>query len=53
MLLEGLYDEGSPLSMLLGVRHDVMGEIIWKQMLVSKWQAFPVTSGWMDKCALQ
>jgi len=41
VLLEGLYDEGSPLSMLRGVCHDVMGEIIWKQMLLSKWQVFP------------
>ena len=40
-MLEGLYDEGCPLSMLLGVRYEVMGEIIWQEMLVNKWQVFP------------
>ena len=41
VLLDGLYDDESPLSMLHGsLRQDVMGEIIWK-MLVAKWQVFP------------
>ena len=30
VLLDGLYDPDSPLSMLLGVRTNVMGEIIWQ-----------------------
>ena len=42
VLLGGLYDEESPLSKLHGsLRLDVMGEIIWKQMLLEKWQVFP------------
>ena len=42
VLLDGLYDEESPLSKLHGsLRHDVMGEIIWKQMLLERWQVFP------------
>ena len=40
MLLDGLYDPDSPISNLLGVRTEVMGEIIWP-MLVTKWQVFP------------
>ena len=41
VLLAGLYDKESPLSMLHGgLRQDVMGEIIWK-MLVAKWQVLP------------
>ena len=44
-MLDGLYGvhppEGSSLSMLLGVRQEVMGEIIWQEMLVKKWQVFP------------
>ena len=30
VLLDGLYDPDSPLSMLLGVRNEVFGEIIWQ-----------------------
>ena len=30
VLLDGLYDSDSPLFMLLGVRNEVVGEIIWK-----------------------
>ena len=41
VLLDGLYDPGSPISKLLGVRTEVMGEIIWKKMLVENWQIFP------------
>ena len=38
VLLDGLYDPHSPLSMLLGVRNEIMGEIIWqvcRQIVVS------------------
>jgi len=45
VLLDGLYDSDSPISKLLGVRTEVMGEIIW-QMLVEDWQIFPET--WKD-----
>ena len=41
VLLDGLYDHDSPLSMLLGVRTEVVGEIIWKEMLVWNWIIFP------------
>ena len=30
VLLDGLYDPDSPFSMLLGVRTEVVGEIIWQ-----------------------
>ena len=40
VLLDGLYDPDSPISKLLGVRTEVMGEIIW-QKLVQNWQIFP------------
>jgi len=40
VLLDGLYDPDSPFSKLLGVRTEVVGEIIW-QKLVEKWQIFP------------
>ena len=40
VLLDGLYDSDSPIFKLLGVRTEVMGEIIW-QMLVENWQIFP------------
>ena len=40
MLLDGLYDPDSPISKLLGVRMEVVGEIIW-QKLVENWQIFP------------
>ena len=40
VLLDGLYDPDSPISKLLGVRKEVVGEIIW-QKLVENWQIFP------------
>ena len=40
VLLDGLYDPGSPISKLLGVHTEVMGEIIW-QMVAWNWQFFP------------
>ena len=40
VLLDGLYDPDSPLSNLLGVRTEVVGEIIWQKMLVENWQIF-------------
>ena len=41
VLLDGLYDPDSPISKLFGIRTEVMGEIIWKKMLVSDWQIYP------------
>ena len=41
VLLDGLHDPDSPLSMLLGVRADVFGEIVWKEMLAWNWKIFP------------
>ena len=41
VLLDGLYDPHSPLSMPLGVRMEVVGEIIWMEMLVWNWQIYP------------
>ena len=40
VLLDGLYDPDSPISKLLGVHTEVVGEIIW-QKLVENWQIFP------------
>merc|ERR1719305_2084947 len=40
VLLGGLYDPDSPISKLLGVRMEVVGEIIW-QKLVENWQIYP------------
>jgi len=40
VLLDGLYDPDSPISNLLGVRMEVVGEIIW-QKLVENWQIYP------------
>ena len=40
VLLDGLYDPDSPISKLLGVHTEVMGETIW-QMLVENWQFLP------------
>merc|ERR1712037_501238 len=40
VLLDGLYDPDSPISKLLDVHTEVMGEIIW-QKLVENWQIFP------------
>ena len=39
-MLDGLYDPDSPISNLLGVRTEVVGEIIWKK-LVENWQIIP------------
>ena len=41
VLLEGLYDPDSPISKLLGVHTEVMGEIIWQKMLARNWQFYP------------
>ena len=41
VLLDGLYDPFSPLSNLLGVRTEIVGEIIWQKMLVENWQIYP------------
>ena len=41
VLLDGLYDPDSPISKLLGVHTEVMGEIIWQKMLARNWQIFP------------
>ena len=40
VLLDGLYDPDSPISKLLGVRTEVMGEIVW-QMLARNWEFYP------------
>ena len=40
VLLDGLYDQGSPISKLFAVRTEVLGEIIWKDV-TKKWQFFP------------
>ena len=40
VLLDGLYDFDSPISILLGDHHVVM-EVLWQQMLVKNWQIFP------------
>ena len=40
VLLDGLYDPDSPFSKLLGVRTEVVGEIIWQE-LVENLQIFP------------
>ena len=40
VLLDSLYDPNSPISKLLGVRREVLGEIIW-QKLMKNWQVFP------------
>ena len=37
VLLDGLYDPDSPISKLLGIRTEVVGEIIWQKMLVENW----------------
>ena len=41
VLLDGLYDPDCLLSMLRGVRTEVIGEIVWKEMLAWNWQFFP------------
>ena len=41
VLLDGLYDPDSQLSKLLPVRKDVIGDIIWKRMLIAKWEFYP------------
>ena len=49
VLLDGLYDSDSPISKLLGVRTEVMGEIVWQKMLVEDWQIFPETEKMLKK----
>ena len=39
VLLDGLYDSDSPISKLLGVRTEVVGEMIW-QRLIENWQIY-------------
>ena len=41
VLLNGLYDPNCLLSMLRGVRTEVIGEIVWKEMLAWNWKIFP------------
>ena len=42
VLLQGLSDEDSPLSMLAGIQEDVMRDIVWKKMVdIKKWQFYP------------
>ena len=45
VLLDGLYDPDSPIFKLLGVRTEVVGEIIWQE-LVENWQIFPEHMLW-------
>jgi len=40
MLIRGLSDSGSPLSILSNVRNDFMRDIVWK-MVAKNWQFFP------------
>ena len=40
VLLDGLYDPDCPLSMLRGVRTEIIGEIVWKEMLVKNWEIY-------------
>ena len=40
-MLNGLYDPNCLLSMLRGVRTEVIGEIVWKEMLAWNWKIFP------------
>jgi len=48
VLLEGLFDQDSPLSLLRGVCNDVVKDIIWKKV-VEKWQFFPSQAEWKHK----
>ena len=42
VLLQGLTDKDSPLSMLAGIQEDVMRDIVWKRMVdIKKWQFYP------------
>ena len=41
VLLDGLFDPDSPISKLLGVHTEVLGEIIWQKMLARNWKFFP------------
>ena len=40
-MLIGLRDADSPLSKLNGPQKEILGEIIWKQMLVNEWMFYP------------
>ena len=39
VLLDGLYDPDSPISILLGDHHVVMKKV-WQELLVKNWQIF-------------
>ena len=41
VLLQGLNDKDSSLSKLSRVQDDVVKDIVWKKMLIKKWQIFP------------
>ena len=42
VLLQGLSDKDSPLSMLARIQEDVMRDTIWKRMVnIKKWQFYP------------
>ena len=42
MLLQGLSDKDSPLSMLARIQEDVMRDIVWRRMVdIKKWQFYP------------
>ena len=48
VLLDGLYDPDCPLSMLLGVRTEIVGEIVWR-MLARNWEFYsdPANPSWL------
>ena len=41
VLLDGLFDPDSPISKLLGVHIEVLGEIIWQKILARNWKLYP------------
>ena len=49
VLLDGLYDPDSPISKLLGVHIEVLGENIWQKMLARNWQYYadPDNPAWL------
>ena len=48
-MLDGLYDPDSPISKLLGVHIEVLGENIWQKMLARNWQYYadPDNPAWL------
>ena len=52
VLLDGLYDTDSHLSKLLPVKNDVMGDIIWKEMLTTKWEFYPDAESVLNRASL-